>query len=83
MSSMQELKILYPDNKTMKIICNSETIREFVIKQKDTSGIHGLKHWENVERNGVILAQSTGANVLLSPEGATFTPQGFSKRKYE
>lgn len=43
-----------------------ELIKQFAIKGAwMKSNLHGLEHWENVERNGVILAQSTGANVRV------------------
>jgi len=33
-----------------------------------TSPIHGLDHWQKVERNGHYLSQDTGANVKFSDE---------------
>jgi uncharacterized protein len=40
-------------------------IKQFAIDTARQTEHHGLKHWENVERFGRILAKRTGANLLV------------------
>lgn len=42
---------------------NLNGIKNFATLCSRPSGIHGVSHWENVARNGVILAKKTGASL--------------------
>jgi uncharacterized protein len=33
--------------------------------QLDWHGVHGIRHWERVRRNGLLLAEQTGANATV------------------
>lgn len=40
-----------------------EIIKAYAINHARPSDIHGLSHWQNVERNAVLLAEKTGADL--------------------
>jgi uncharacterized protein len=40
-----------------------EIIKNFAVNHAKPSDIHGLSHWQNVERNGILLAGKTGADL--------------------
>jgi uncharacterized protein len=42
-----------------------QAIKQFALTNSKTSEIHGVEHWENVEKNGILLAEMTGANLQV------------------
>jgi len=42
-----------------------EIIKSFAINRAKPSDIHGLSHWQRVERNAVLLAEKTGADLQV------------------